>query len=48
MSPIMCIPAFFANQSIAKQILGQLHIFQALSQHKTRVDVQLKRKLMLY
>ena len=37
--PIMDTPVFFANLSIATEILGQLHIFQAPSQHKTRVGV---------
>ena len=32
----MCILAFFANLLIVTEILGQLHIFQALSQHKTK------------
>ena len=32
----------------ATEILGQLHVFQALSQHKTRVGVPLKKKHMLY
>ena len=48
MPPIMHTPAFFANLSIVTEILGQLPIFQAPSQHKTRVGVQLKKKLMLY
>ena len=38
----------FANQLTMTKILGQLHIFQAHSQHKTEVGVQLKKKLMLY
>ena len=45
---IMCIPASFANWLIMTKILGQLHIFQAHSEHKTGVVVQLKKKLMLY
>ena len=39
MSPIMHTPAFFANLSIVTKILGQLHIFLAPLQHKTRVGV---------
>ena len=35
MPPIMHIPASFANRLIMTKILGQLHIFQAHSQHKT-------------
>ena len=47
MPPIMHILVSFANWLIATKILGQLHIFQAHSQHKIGVGVQLK-KLMLY
>ena len=48
MSPTMHTLVFFADLLIATKILGQLHIFQAPSQHKTKVGVQLKRKLILY
>ena len=48
MPPIMCILASFANWLIMTKILGELHIFQAHSQQKTGVGVQLKKKLMLY
>ena len=41
---IMHILAFFANWLIMTMILGQLHIFQAPSQHKTGVGVQLKKE----
>ena len=44
--PIMCIPVSYVNQSATTKIIGQLHIFQVLLQHKTKVGVQLKRKLM--
>ena len=45
---IMHIQVCFSNQLTTTKILGQLHIFQAHSQHKTEVGVQLKKKLMLY
>ena len=48
MPPIMHNLVSYANQLIMTMILGQLHIFQAHSQHKTEVGVQLKKKLMLY
>ena len=48
MLPIMHIWVCFANQFIITMILGRLNIFQAPSQHKTGVGVQLKKKLMLY
>ena len=44
----MHTPVFFANLLIATKILGQLHNFEAPSEHQTRVGVQLKSKLMLY
>ena len=47
MLPIMHTLAFFANLSIVTKILGQLHIFQAPSQYKTRVGVQLKNNYYL-
>ena len=46
MPPITHILASFANQLIMTKILGQLHIFQVHSQHKTGVGVQLKKKLL--
>ena len=39
MPPITCILASFTNWLITAKILGQLHIFQTPSQHKTRVGV---------
>ena len=39
---------FFVNQLTMAKILGQLHKFQAHSQHETEAGVQLKKKLMLY
>ena len=44
----MHIQVSSANQLTMTKIWGQLHIFQAHSQHKTKVGVQLKKKLMLY
>ena len=44
----MHIQVSFVNQLTMTKILGQLHIFQAYSQHRTEVGVQLKKKLTLY
>ena len=45
---IMLIQVSYVNQLPTTKTLGQLHIFQACSQHKTEVSVQLKKKLMQY
>ena len=43
---IMHIQVPCANQLAMTKILGQLHIFQVLLQHKTKAGVQPKRKHM--
>ena len=44
----MHIQESYVNQLATTKILGQLHIFQAYSQHKTEVGVLSKQKLMQY
>ena len=42
----MHIQVSYANQLAMTKILGQSHIFQVLSQHRTKAGVQTKRKHM--
>ena len=46
MLQIMHIPVSYANQLATTKILGQSHTFQVLLQHKTKDDVQPKKKHM--